>query len=201
MMKWFLNVFVEDGGDSMVALGERANIVAYWSLSMGFQKVGDLNAIPCIAEFQSGKDNCFGEKITVVCNNTASHDLDRCMASMSMHKNKTCGHPSINGLHVNKIGDHVSDSPQLNNDQGSSTSVDGLHAISNGVHVGMGSKPSTNKQASEQLLIMVGLTDWIMVRIIIIKLAQELVHNEHGLVLKPDGNKTSGGTIKFKSGN
>ncbi|KAI3712208.1 hypothetical protein L1987_70759 [Smallanthus sonchifolius] len=107
-------------------------------------------------------DNCFDEKITVVCDNTASHDLDHHMASMSMHKNKTRGPSSINGLYVNKIGDHVGDSPQLNNDEESSISVDGLHAISNGVQVWMASKPSTNKQASEKLLIMMGLTDWII---------------------------------------
>ncbi|KAI3774692.1 hypothetical protein L1987_49252 [Smallanthus sonchifolius] len=129
------NVLVEDGGYSTVALGELTITPAYWSPSTGFQK------------------------ITVVCDKTASHDLDRCMASMSMHKNKTRGPSSINGLHVDEIGDHGSDCPQVNNDQGSSTSIDGLHAISNGVHVGMGSKPSTNKQTSEQLLIMVGLID------------------------------------------
>ncbi|KAI3725087.1 hypothetical protein L1987_64862 [Smallanthus sonchifolius] len=156
------NVFVEDGVDSTVAFGEPENIPTYWSLSTGFQNVADLNIIPRIAEFQSGIDNCFDEKITVNCDNTASHDLDHHMASMSMHKNKTRGRPSINGLYVNKIGDHVGDSPQLNNDEESSISVDGLHAISNGVHVGMGSKPSTNKQASEKLLIMMCLTDWII---------------------------------------
>ncbi|KAI3712649.1 hypothetical protein L1987_71210 [Smallanthus sonchifolius] len=155
------NVFVEDVVDSMVALGEPANIATYWSLSTGFQKVGDLNIIPSIAEFQSGMDNCFDEKITVICDNTASFDLDHHMASISMHKNKTRGPPSINGQYVNKIGDHVGDSPQLNNDE-SSISVDGLHAISNRVHVRMGSKPSTNKQVSEKLLIMMGLTDWII---------------------------------------
>ncbi|KAI3725085.1 hypothetical protein L1987_64860 [Smallanthus sonchifolius] len=156
------NVFVEDGVDSTVELGEPENIPTYWSLSTGFQKVADLNIIPRIAEFQSGIDNCFDENITVVCDNTASHDLDHHKASMSMHKKKTRGPPSINGLYVNKIGDHVGDSPQLNNDEESSISVDGLHEFSNGVHVGMGSKPSTNKQASEKLLIMMGFTDWII---------------------------------------
>ncbi|KAI3725083.1 hypothetical protein L1987_64858 [Smallanthus sonchifolius] len=123
------NVFVEDGVDSTVALGEPENIPTYWSLSMGFQKLADLNIIPRITEFQSGMDNCFDEKIRVVCDNTASHDLDHHMASMSMHKKKTRGPPSINDLYVNKIGDHVGDSPQLNNDEESFISVDGLQEI------------------------------------------------------------------------